>query len=158
MDLESVTLRLTPDLLSGAKAVAAAQEVTLGHVVRDLLRREVMRHARGTDQNASHERLVLALQTLLETDFATAEHWSDLIGRLAVQGFELLPEGYALALHRMDCGTRLCTTSDLGFPHGPLARRFGREIPGHPVPMAQIIRAGCPEDTDALSPIGGSAH
>lgn len=41
MELESVTLKLPRDLLSGAQRVESAREVTIGHMVRQLLKREV---------------------------------------------------------------------------------------------------------------------
>ena len=43
MELESVILKLPRDLLSGAQRVATARDVTIGHMVRQLLKREVDR-------------------------------------------------------------------------------------------------------------------
>jgi len=43
MELESVTLKIPRFLLSGAQRVAIARDVTIGHMVRQLLKREVDR-------------------------------------------------------------------------------------------------------------------
>ena len=47
MELESVTLKIPRFLLSGAQRVATARDVTIGHMVRQLLKREVDRQLNG---------------------------------------------------------------------------------------------------------------
>lgn len=131
MDLESVSLRLPRDLLSGAQKVATAREVTVGHLVRQLLRREVERQLNG-DRQGPEPRLLAALQALLARDMAEACDWDDLARRLAPHGYELRPVGGGVVLFKTSCGTRVCKGSELGFSYGSLVARFGAAMPEHP--------------------------
>ena len=79
MELESVTLKLPRDLLSGAQRVASAREVTIGHMVRQLLKREVARQLSTKRNEATYEYLLAALQA---RDMAEALDWDDLAARL----------------------------------------------------------------------------
>ena len=86
MELESVTLKLPRDLLSGAQRVATARDVTIGHMVRQLLKREVARQLSAKKSDATDERLLAALQVLLARDMAEAKDWDDLAQRLRPHG------------------------------------------------------------------------
>lgn len=132
MTLEIVTLKLSQQLLNDAGRVASAQDVTIGHLVRKLLAKEVERRLNPTTASPGDAGLVAALQTLLARDLAAAEGWDDLDARLAGHGYELRPAGGGLALHKASCGSRVCRGSDLGFAYRTLVRRFEAAMPGHP--------------------------
>lgn len=132
MELESVTLKLPRDLLSGAQRVASAREVTIGHMVRQLLKREVARQLSAKTNEATDERLLPALQALLARDMAEAEDWDDLATRLRTHGYDMRGVSGGVALYKTSCGTWMCNCSDLGFSYATLCRRFGLEMPAHP--------------------------
>lgn len=144
MDLESVTLKLPRDLLSGAQRVATARDVTIGHMVRVLLKREVDRQLCETQKSGPGARLLAALQALLTQDMVDAKSWEDLQSRLRPHGYELRPDGGGTALFKSSCGTRMCKGSELGFAYGQLVERFGHHMPGHPVskPASGVMPAG----------------
>ena len=132
MEHQSITLKLPQRLLREVSTVASAQDVTIGHLVRRLLKTEVDRRLNAKTPNRADERLVAALQALLATDMAVADGWEDLAERLAENGFELRPAGGGLTLHKRHCGARLCKASELGFPYRSLVKRFECGMPGHP--------------------------
>lgn len=126
MDLESVSLKLPRDLLSGAQRVATARDVTVGHLVRQLLKREVDRQLSGGRKQDTDARLIAALQALLSRDMAEAGSWDDLAERLRPHGYEMRTADDDIYLHKSSCGTRVCKGSELGFTHASLVKRFGR--------------------------------
>ncbi len=130
--MEIVSLRLPEKLLSDAGRVASAQDVTIGHLVRVLLAKEVERRLHPKIPNRADEGLVAALQALLAKDMAEAEGWDDLGARLQRHGYELRPAGGGVALYKKSCGTRVCKGSELGFAYRALVRRFAAPMPGHP--------------------------
>lgn len=132
MTLETVTLRLPQTLLRDAGSVASAQDVTIGHLVRQLLAKEVARRINPKMATRADEGLVAALQALLAHDMAEAGDWDELETRLARHGYELRPAGGGLTLHKKSCGTRVCKGSELGFAYRSLVRRFGVGMPDHP--------------------------
>lgn len=144
MDLESVTLKLPRDLLSGAQRIATARDVTIGHMVRQLLKREVDRQLSAKKSEATGERLLAALQALLARDMAQATGWNDLAERLRPHGYALRPSSGGVALYKTSCGTRVCKGSGLGFSYSTLVKRFGGHMPGHSHPAAYsgIMPAG----------------
>ena len=129
MELESVTLKLPRELLSGAQRVATAQEVTIGHMVRQLLKREVDRQLSSTDITTVSEGLISAVQTLLARDVADACDWDDLSHRLRPHGYVFRLNEGALVLFKTSCGTRICRGSELGFSYASLVERFGQQMP-----------------------------
>lgn len=132
MTLETVTLKLPRKLLSDAGSVACAQDVTIGHLVRQLLAKEVDRRLNPKSRHAAEGGLLAALQALLAKDMAEASDWDDLAQRLYFHGYELRPAGGGAVLHRRACGTRVCKGSELGFGYRSLVLRFGKGMPGHP--------------------------
>lgn len=132
MTLETVTLKLPRKLLSDAGCVASAQDVTIGHLVRQLLAKEVDRRLNPKSRRVTDEGLLAALQALLAKDMAEASDWDDLAQRLYFHGYELRPAGGGAVLHRRACGTRVCKGSELGFGYRTLVLRFGAGMPGHP--------------------------
>ncbi len=156
MEHQTVTLKLPQNLLTRASSVAQAQDVTIGHLVRKLLSKEVDRQLNAKTSNRTDERLVAALQALLATQMALAESWEDLALRLAEEGYELRPAGGGLTMHRRPCGTRLCKASELGFPYRALVKRFGAGMPGHPHGALNLVFDRLPPHQDSL-PLEGDA-
>lgn len=144
MELESVTLKLPRDLLSGAQRVATARDVTIGHMVRQLLKREVERQLSEGRKSGTDVRLLAALSALLAQDMAEARDWGDLAERLRPHGYELRPAGGGVVLYKSSCGTRVCKGSELGFSYGDLVKRFGVPMPSHPHSLAHsgVMPAG----------------
>ncbi len=132
MTLETVTLRLPRKLLCDAGAVASEQDVTIGHLVRQLLAKEIERRLNPKTSNRADEGLLAALQALLAKDLAEATNWDDLAARLNFHGYELRPAGGGIVLFKRACGTRICKGSELGFAYRTLVQRFGVGMPGHP--------------------------
>ena len=123
--------KLSPDLLSPSAHAEESQNVLLGHLIRDLLRREARRSS-AEGGPATSTRLVTAVEALLSRDLSLATDWGDLACRLAAEGYELRAEGAGAALYRQSCGRRICDLSALGVAYQTLARRFGAPMPGHP--------------------------
>lgn len=144
MDLESVTLKLPRDLLSGAQRVATARDVTIGHMVRVLLKREVDRQLSERQKTDPDVRLLAALQALLARDMTDAKSWEDLQSRLRPHGYELRPAGGGTELFKSSCGTRMCKGSELGFDYAQLVERFGNHMPGYSLskPATGVMPAG----------------
>lgn len=138
MTFETVTLKLPQRLLNDAGSVAAAQDVTIGHLVRQLLAKEVNRRLNPKTSNRADEGLVAAIQALLARDLAEADGWDNLAERLCQHGYELRPAGGGLALFKTSCGTRVCKASELGFAYRTLVARFGTSMPGHPHQLPEI--------------------
>jgi len=138
MDLESVTLKLPRDLLSGAQRVATARDVTIGHMVRVLLKREVDRQLAEGRREEAEPRLLAALQALLGRDIAQARDWADLAARLRPHGYELRPAGGGVVVYKTSCGTRVCKGSEIGCSYGALVKRFGAPMPEHPHTMTHL--------------------
>lgn len=137
MELESVTLKLPRDLLSGAQRVATARDVTIGHMVRQLLKREVARQLSSKTDLAPDARLLAALQALLARDMADATGWDDMATRLRPHGYDLRAGGGGVVLYKTSCNTRVCKGSDIGFSYVSLVRRFG-PMPGHPHTLSHL--------------------
>ena len=131
MELESVTLKLPRDLLSGAQRVATARDVTVGHLVRHLLKREVERQLAAKGRVATDDRLLTALQALLGRDMEQASGWDDLAERLRPHGYTLHPSSSDMTLIKTSCGTRVCAGAEIGFSYAALVKRFGGHMPGH---------------------------
>lgn len=129
MTLETVTLKIPRELLSGAQRVATARDVTIGHMVRQLLKREVARQLSAHPGDAPDGRLLIALQALLARDLAAADGWDDVAERLRPHGYALKPAAGGLTLVKTSCGTRICKLSDLGVSDATFAERFGGPMP-----------------------------
>ncbi len=151
MNSEIVTLKMPEALLRDASSVAAAQDVTIGHLVRQLLKKEVDRRLRAKTSNRTDERLIAALQALLVRDMAEACSWSDLAVRLRRHGYDLRPAGGGLTLHKTSCDTRVCKASELGFAYRTLVARFQRGMPDHPQDALNLIfEADSPPPFDVI--------
>ncbi len=152
MDMESVTLKLPRELLSGAQRVATARDVTIGHMVRQLLKREVERQMQAGAVGCVDGRLLTALQALLARDFEKASDWTDLTERLRMHGYELRAAEGGLVLFKSSCGTLVCRASEIGFADDTLSERFGGPMSGQlnekchagemPAGRLDAIRAG----------------
>lgn len=130
--MEMVTLKLPDKLLRDAARVAHGDSVSIGHMVRVLLAKEVDRRLSPKARVVADEGLLAALQALLASDMAEATGWDDLASRLSYHGYELRPFGGGLVLYKTSCETRVCKASELGFAYRTLVKRFGGPMPGHP--------------------------
>lgn len=146
MTLETVTLKLPRKLLSEAGSVAAAQDVTIGHLVRQLLAKEVDRRLSPKTPNRVDGGLLAALQALLSRDMAEATGWDDLADRLARHGYQLRPAGGGVVLYKKSCGTRVCKGSEIGFAYRTLVQRFNVGMPGHPHGALDVVGRETPAD------------
>ncbi len=142
----ALTLKLPRHMAEALHDAGKEKDVTPGQVLRDLLAKELRRHANAKTPNRADERLVARLQRLLASDMAAASGWRDLQARLARHGYELRPAGGGLTLHRLSDGARLCKGSEIGFAYSRLVRRFGCAMPGHPHRMSHIT---CKRDAAA---------
>lgn len=150
MERECVSLKLSNRMRRSAPLVADAENVTIGHLVRQLLQKEIDRRTSAQVPYGADERLVTALRALLACDLAEAEGWGDLDRRLTRHGYELRPSGGALYLFKRSCGTRLCEVSELGISYRHLVKRFRCGMPGHPLGTSGL--ASMPEEE--FDPIG----
>jgi len=157
METHIVTLKLPEHLLSRASSVAEQQDITIGHLVRDLLSKEVNRRLNPKTPNRADEGVVTALQALLAREMALARNWADLSLRLADAGYELRPMGGGLTVHKRPCGSRLCKASELGFPYRTLVNRFRAGMPGHPHGTLNLVFDRLPSKQEAL-PLEGDAE
>lgn len=153
MTLESITLRLPRKMLNDAGTVASEQDVSIGHLVRQLLSKEINRRLNPKTSNRTDEGLLAALQALLARDMAEASNWDDLALRLQFHGYELRPAGGGIVLHKRPSGTRVCKGSELGFAYRTLVQRFGKGMPGHPHGALDIEVA---EDTPRRAPLNST--
>lgn len=129
MELESVTLTLPRELLAGAQRVATARDVTIGHMVRQLLKREVDRQLSSKAAGGPDGRLQVAVQALLARDMAEAHDWPDMAKRLRPHGYDLRVRNGGIVLYKTSCDTRVCKGSEIGFPYAALIKRFGGPMP-----------------------------
>ncbi len=131
MTYRDIPIRFSSELLSSAVAVALEQDVTLGHYVRELIRRDLSRRAKARPSVYADETLVAPLRARLAGDLAFSNSWEELQARLNAQGFALREAGGGLALHAWPGGARICKASELGFSYGKLMCRFDAPLPGH---------------------------
>ena len=106
-----LTVRLSEELLDAAVQLARSRDVTLGHLVRDLLAKEIGRQTRARPPVRADEQLVAPLRARLAGDFADSSGWGDLQRRLQDKGFVLRQAGGGLALHAWPDDRRLCKAS-----------------------------------------------
>jgi hypothetical protein len=144
MEIETVTLKLPRELLSGAQRVATARDVTIGHMVRQLLKREVTRQWSERSSDVTNERLLAALEVLLARDMAEAQDWDDLAQRLRPHGYELRGVSDGIVLFKTSCGTRVCKGTDLGVSYATMVKRLGTDALGNGCEAVQsgIMPAG----------------
>lgn len=128
--METVSLRLAPEMIAALEQIARQEDVTLGGLVRDAVKRDLYRRSRAKTARRADERLVAPLRALLADDLAYATGWSNLQDRLGGKGYRFQEAGGGLALHDL-AGKRICKGSDLGYSYSKLMRRFGAPFPGH---------------------------
>lgn len=143
---ESLTIRLAPRDLAALQGLAAQEGVSVDHIIRGLVSREIRRANNAKTRNCADERLVARLQRLLAPTMAGATSWNGLQDRLARVGFSLRPAGGGLTVHRLPGGARLCKSSEIGFAYSRLARRFGAPMPGHPHRLRHVLGPPGPVD------------
>ncbi|WP_085790594.1 hypothetical protein [Roseivivax jejudonensis] len=131
MECTTVTVTMPAALVSAARRLARARDVSLDQIIRRALDAELRRVAGpAKTPNRADEQLVGALRSLLARDFGEARSWSELQSRLAAHDVTLREAGGGLALHDLPGGARLCKASDVGHAYRSLMRRFGTPFPG----------------------------
>ena len=131
MSLIEIPVKLPPDLIHVAEMMAQEEDITLGHLVRRLLSKEVSRRKNARPPIRADEQLIAPLRARLAPVIANANTWDDLKTRLAVHDIALREAGGGLAVHRLSNGQRLCKASELGFAYSRLIKRFNAAFPGH---------------------------
>ena len=131
MRSESVVVEPPLDRWREATAMARERDVTIGQVLRDLLRCEIAARREAGPPDPLVEVIAEPLRARLERDLAGASSWDDPQRRLRARGFALREAGGGLALHEWPGGRKLCKASDLGHGYARLMRRFGEPFPGH---------------------------
>jgi hypothetical protein len=129
--MESVTLRLSPEMIAAVRQAAADDDVTTGQIIREALTHELRRRQAAKTAVRPDERLVAPLRALLADDFAYARGWEDLQTRLSRKGYVLAEAGGGLILQDCQSGRRICKGSDLGHGYAALMRKFKAPFPGH---------------------------
>lgn len=123
------TMTLPPHLISALQRLAQDRNVSFDRLVRGMLDREVMRLRSAEASRRRQANRLARLQNLLSPVIESARDWHDLLAQLALIGFELRPEGRAIALHDRATGEWLCRGADLGIAYPLLMRRFGGPLP-----------------------------
>ena len=90
--------------------IAAANDVSVGQIIRGAMSRDIQRRA---------------------GDLACAQSWEDLQTRLFAKGYRLAEAGDGLILQTRETGARLCKASEIGYSYSALLRRFDCVFPGH---------------------------
>lgn len=135
MTESEITIRLPEKLLRAARDVAALRDVTLGQLVRDALNAEIRRAPRpSTSPDRAEERRLALLRARFAEDFARAETWEDLQGRLRRKGATLREAGGGLAIVTWPEGQRICKASDMNASLANLTRRFRAPFPAFLAP------------------------
>ncbi|MDF1872935.1 hypothetical protein [Vannielia sp.] len=130
--MQRISFKLSEAAISGLMSEAQKDDVSVGQLLRDAVKRELRRrHPPAKTPRRADEQLVARLSALLAPAFAAAQSWGDLNRRLRKQGYELVPAGGGLALHETEQGERLCKASEMGYGYARLIRRFGQAFPGH---------------------------
>lgn len=145
---ESLTIRLAPRDMNALHGLAAEQDLSVDHIIRGLIAREIKRTTNAKTRQCADDRLVARLQRLLTPTMAEANDWPDLHRRLRADGFELRPAGGGLTLHRLPTGDRLCKSSEIGFAYSRFVKRFGAPMPGHPHKMRHLLSPAPPKEMD----------
>lgn len=110
-------------------ALAAEQEVSVGQIIRLAIEREIRRRSKTTMPTISNGRRVDRLRKRLADDFANSESWQTLQKRLSIKGYGLWDSGGGLILTDRATGNRVCETSELGYSHTHLRRKFRGAFP-----------------------------
>lgn len=126
--MPEVPLKLNQVTLDALVRIAAEEDVSLGQVIRNAIKRELYRRLRTKRAVTPDERLVAPLRSLLADDLAYARTWADLLGRLRTKGYTLAESGGGLILTDLH-GNRICKASDLGYSYSKLRSRIGRPFP-----------------------------
>ena len=132
-------ISLPPTMDADVERWAIEEDVSVGQIVRELIRKEQRRRATPKTTQRADEALVARLQRLLVPAMADAFDWDDLHKRLAALSHALKPAGGGLTVHDLTTGARLCKSSELGFPYARFVRKFRCPMPGLPQKMAHVL-------------------
>ena len=131
-------LKLNKVTLDALTKIAAEEDVSLGQLIRDAVKKELYRRLRAKRAVRPDERLVAPLRSLLADDLAYSKSWTDLLGRLRSKGYTLAESGGGLILTDL-LGSRICKASDPGYSYTKLMHRIGRPFP-KPVHLPPVLR------------------
>lgn len=131
MELQDITLRLSPATVAALTGMASKREVSPGELVRELIVREAKRNRKSTAPKRADKPLVAHTRQQIAAALAGATGWADLGERLRRMGCDLRPAGGGLRLEDRQ-GRSLGTTAALGHSYQSLTDRFGTDMPGLP--------------------------
>jgi hypothetical protein len=133
---------LPPGLWPRFVTACEAQGIAVEAMLADLIRLEVQRHARSQQpRTPSPDPALLArLRLLVAAALAVSNDWDGYARSLELHGLTLRPSGGGLLITDQATGQALCKGSDVGPGYLALARRFGRDFPGHPNPVLTTAR------------------
>jgi len=129
--MAQLSIHIAPDTLAALSHIARQEGAEVADIVRDAIRRDLLRRTRAKKAVRPDERLVAPLRALLADDLAYARGWADLQHRLQGKGYALRESGGGLVLVRHPQGERVVKASDLGYSYTRLMRRFHAPFPGH---------------------------
>ena len=131
MQTHVITIQLSQPMVAALRDLAVKEDVSVGHIVRMALEKDLQRRATAKTPVRADERLVAPLRALLAYDFADATTWVDLGKRLAAKGYALAEAGGGLILIETRTGQRVCKGSELGYGYAQLLRKFDAPFPNH---------------------------
>lgn len=123
--MEVVTLSLSRETCEAIADIARCEDVTMGHIVRAAIARDIRRRTRAKRTHRVDEMLVARLRTLLADDLAFSRTWAELQARLGRRGYALWSRGGGLILASLPDGARICKASELGYARARLEARLG---------------------------------
>ena len=123
--MEVVTLSLPRETCEVIADIARTEDVTMGHVVRSAIARDLRRRMRARRSERTDEALVARLRARLADDLAFSRTWAELQARLGRRGYALWSRGGGLILASLPDGVRVCKASELGYPRARLEARLG---------------------------------
>lgn len=129
--MESVTIKLPPQVITQLETLARDEDVSIGQIVRRAVERDLSRRNELCTPPRTAETLLAPIRVRATALFLEAKSWSQLKLALIDEGYTLREAGGGLALHDAVSGRFLCRTSEIGFGYPTLMRRLKGPFPGH---------------------------
>ena len=125
-----------PQLWQRFLETCQGRDETPSAVLRDLVRREVQRHARRSARcdEVIDEQLLVRLRASVAESLVNARSWEQAQAALHLRGLAYVAAGGGLNLIDPETGEVLCKGSRVGPGYMDLVRRFGTGFPGHARP------------------------
>ena len=124
MDTVTVMLNLDNETLKALRNIAQREGCCLADLVRDAVRRDLLRRRKAGTKPKYDPRTVAAMREILAADFARAQNWPDLHQRVRRKGYELRKSGGGLAVFEPGTNRRLAKASHFGTSLATLRGRF----------------------------------